>query len=57
MAIARRLSIALTRLEAEVGMIPSSRSRIYVPLPRGPSKLVESERNYPLSRAAGAGQA
>ena len=38
-AIAHRLSLALTKLEAEFGMTPSGRSRIHVELPQGPSKL------------------
>ena len=56
-AIAHWLSIALTRLEAEFGMTPSARSRIYVP-PVKPkhSKLAEFERRFGLKRNAGAGQ-
>lgn len=39
-AIAHRLSLALTTLEAEFGMTPSGRSRIHIPPPLpGPSEL------------------
>ncbi len=55
-AIAHRLSIALTKLEAEFGMTPSSRSRIYVPVVRKPSKLDEFLRSHALSRGAQSAQ-
>ena len=56
-AIAHRLSIALTRLEAEFGMTPSSRSRIYEP-PVKPkhSRLAEFERMTGLNRWAESAQ-
>ncbi|MEZ6235081.1 MAG: phage terminase small subunit P27 family [Phycisphaerales bacterium] len=41
-AIAHRLSLALTRLESEFGMTPSGRSRIHVSPPStGPSTLAK----------------
>ena len=55
-AIGHRLSIALTKLEAEFGMTPSSRSRIYVPIVRKTSKLDAFLRSHALSRGAQSGQ-
>ncbi len=44
--------VTLTKLEAEFGMTPSSRSRIYVPMVSKPSNLDEFLRSRALSRGA-----
>ena len=48
--------VPLTKLEAEFGMTPSSRSRICVPIVSKPSKLDEFLRSHALNRGAQSGQ-